>query len=110
MPRRVVEEKRVTIADARKVLEKAKAEELGEFQRRTLDYAVKFSRTTGSEASKLTDHLVSQFKFERSEAIQISNCMPTTVEEIRAILAIKGRVVPIAQLDDVLKAVNNHRK
>ncbi len=110
MPRKVIEEKRVTITDARRVLEKAKSEELGEFQRRTLDYTVKFTRTAGAEASKLADNLASQFKLERSEAIQIANCMPTTVEEIRAILATKGRVVPVAQLDDVLKVVNNHRK
>jgi DNA-directed RNA polymerase subunit F len=110
MPRKVIEERRVTIAEARRILEKAKSDELGEFQRRTLDYTVKFTRTAGSEASKLVDDLVSQFKFDRSEAIQIANCMPTTVEEIRAILAIKGRVVPVAQLDDVLKIVNNHRK
>jgi len=110
MPRKVIDEKRVTIADARKVLEKAKQEELGEFQRRTLDYTVKFSRLPGTEASKLVDSLVNQFKFERSDAIQIVNCMPATVEELRAILAVKGRVIPIAQLDDVLKVINNHRK
>ncbi len=110
MPRKVIEEKRIAIADARKVLEKAKQEELGEFQRRTLDYTVKFSKLTGQESSKLADLLVSQFKFERSDAIQIVNCMPATTEELRAILAVKGRVIPIAQLDDVLKAVNSHRK
>jgi DNA-directed RNA polymerase subunit F len=110
MPRKVIEEKRVAVADARKVLEKAKPEELGEFQRRTLDYTVKFSKLSGQEASKLTDTLVSQFKLERSDAIQIVNCMPNTAEELRAILAVKGRLIPITQLDDVLKVVNNHRK
>jgi DNA-directed RNA polymerase subunit F len=110
MPRRVTDEKRVTVADARKVLEKAKQEELGEFQRRTLDYTTKFSRLPGSDASKLVDALVSQFKLERSDAIQIVNCMPATMEELRAILAVKGRVIPVGQLDDVLKAVNNVRK
>ena len=110
MPRKVIDEKRVTIADARKVLEKAKQEELGEFQRRTLDYTVKFSKLPGQEASKLTEELVNQFKLERADAIQIVNCMPITVEEIRTILAVKGRVIPITQVDDVLKVINNHRK
>jgi hypothetical protein len=36
--------------------------------------------------------------------------MPATMEELRAILAVKGRVIPVGQLDDVLKAVNNNRK
>ena len=99
----------MTVAEARNTLEKAKQEELGEFQRRTLNYTVKFSRLPASDASKLTDELTSQFKLERSGAIQIANCMPTTVEELRAILAVKGRVIPIGQLDDVLKVVNSHR-
>jgi len=110
MPRKVIDEKRVTIADARKLLEKAKQDELGEFQRRTLDYTVKFSRLSGSDAPKLVEELINQFKFERSDAIQIVNSMPATVEELRAILAVKGRVIPMGQLDDVMKVVNNHRK
>ena len=44
MPRKIVDEKRITVADARKLLEKTDKEELGEFQRRTLDYTVKFSK------------------------------------------------------------------
>jgi DNA-directed RNA polymerase subunit F len=110
MPRKIIDEKKVTVADARKILEKAKQDELGEFQRRTLDYTVKFSRLPGSDASKLVEEITNQFKFERSDAIQIANCMPGTVEELRAILAVKGRVIPIGQLDDVLKVVNNRRK
>ncbi len=110
MPRKVIDKKTVTVAEARRILEKAKQEELGEFQRRTLDYTVKFSRLPASDASKLLEELISQFKFERSDAIQIVNCMPTTVEELRPILAVKGRVIPTGQLEGVLKVVESYRQ
>jgi len=91
-------------------LERAKEEELGEFQRRTLDYASKFSKIPPAKAEKLVKELSEKFQLDRKDAIQIVNTMPRYVEELRTILTIKGRIIGATQLEDILKLVNNYRE
>lgn len=91
------------------MLEKA-SKELGEFQRRTFDYVTKFGKIAPQKAEKLTNELMEKFELDRRDAIQITNCMPTTLEEVRTILAVKGRVVPTAQLEDILKVVDDYKE
>jgi DNA-directed RNA polymerase subunit F len=110
MPRKIIEDKQITIAEARKMLEKEKREELGEFQRRTLDYAMKFAKITPAKAERLTEELVKKLQLDREEAVQIVNCMPKTIEELRTILAVKGRIILTSYLEEVLKVVNEFRE
>jgi len=91
-------------------LEKAKEEELGEFQRRTLDYTAKFSKISPQRAEKLVRELGEKFQLERKDAIQIVNTMPRYIEELRSILTVKGRIVGGSQLEDMLKLVNGYRE
>ena len=100
--------KTISIAEAKKILEKASKEELGEFQRRALEYAKKFSRVKPEKAGKLIDELGKKFQIERADAIQIANCMPSSIEEIRAVLAVKGRMITTEQLQEILKTVTAH--
>jgi len=102
--------KTISIPETRKILEKASKEELGEFQRRTLEYAKKFSRVKPEKAAKLIDELGKKFQIERADAIQIANCMPRTFEELRSVLAVKGRVIVTTQLEDILKVVDEYRE
>lgn len=92
------------------MLEKTKGDELGEFQRRTLDYTVKFSKVGATRAEKLVRDLSDKFQLDRKDAIQISNVMPNTLEELRTILAVKGRVIGTAQLEEILKHVKSYRE
>jgi len=110
LPRKIVDSRPTTTAEAKKVLEKAKEEELGEFQRRTLDYAIKFSKISPQKAEKLVKELGEKFQLERKDAIQIANVMPRYIEELRTIVAIKGRIVGGTQLEDMLKLVNGYRE
>jgi DNA-directed RNA polymerase subunit F len=110
MPRKIVDTKLVTTSEARKILEKAKEEELGEFQRRTLDYTSKFSKVSPQKAEKLLKELGDKFQLERKDAIQIANSMPRYVEELRTILTVKGRIISGTQLEDMLKLVNGYRE
>ena len=48
MARKIVEEKVITNSEAKAVLEKVKEEELGEFQRRTLDFTRRSVREGGA--------------------------------------------------------------
>jgi len=109
-PRKIVSVKSISIPETKKILEKAGKEELGEFQRRTLEYAKKFSRVKPEKAGKLIDELGKKFQIERADAIQIANCMPRTIEELRSVLAVKGRVIVTTQLEEILKVVNEHRE
>jgi len=110
LPRKIVDSKPTTTAEAKKTLEKAKEEELGEFQRRTLDYASKFSKVTPQKGEKLVKELGEKFQLDRKDAIQIANTMPRYIEELRAILTVKGRIIGGTQLEDMLKLVNGYRE
>jgi DNA-directed RNA polymerase subunit F len=110
MPRKIVDSKPATTAEAKKTLEKAKEEELGEFQRRTLDYTSKFSKIPPQRAEKLVKELGEKFQLDRKDAIQIANTMPRYVEELRTILTVKGRIIGGTQLEDMLKLVNGYRE
>ena len=105
-----MDSKPATTPEAKKTLERAKEDELGEFQRRTLDYASKFSKIQPPKAEKLIRELGDKFQLERKDAIQIVNTMPHYIEEVRTILTIKGRIISGTQLEDILKLVNEYRE
>jgi len=101
-----MDSKPIATAEARRILERASEEELGEFQRRTRDYTIKFSKIQASKAEKLIRDLGEKHQLERKDAIQIANCMPSSIEEIRTVLAIKGRMFTTEQLQGILKTVS----
>jgi len=105
-----MDSKPTTTAEAKRTLERAKEEELGEFQRRTLDYATKFSKIPPPKAEKLVRELGEKFQLDRKDAIQIANTMPRYIEELRSILTVKGKIISGAQLEDILKLVNGYRE
>lgn len=109
-PRKIVNVKIISIPETKKILEKAGKEELGEFQRRTLEYAKKSSKVKPEKAGKLIDELGKKFQVERADAIQIANCMPRTIEELRSVLAVKGRVIVGTQLEEILRVVDEYRE
>ncbi len=110
MPRKIIDSKPTTTAEAKRTLEKVKEDELGEFQRRTLDYASKFSKIPPAKAEKLVRELTEKHQLDRKESIQIANAMPRYTEELRTILTVKGRIISAAQLEDLLKLVNAYRE
>jgi len=110
LPRKIIDSKTTTTPEAKRTLEKAKEEELGEFQRRTLDYASKFSKIPPAKAEKLVRELTEKHQLDRKDSIQIANSMPRYIEELRTILTVKGRIISVTQLEEVLKLVNSYRE
>jgi DNA-directed RNA polymerase subunit F len=108
MARKLLQEKIVTNSEAKGILEKVKEEDLGEFQRRTLDYARKFSKIPPNQAEKLVDELSSKLQLDRNDAIQIVNSLPKTIEELRAVLTVKGRFVSTDQLNGILEIMKRY--
>jgi DNA-directed RNA polymerase subunit F len=109
LPRKLIDAKPITTAEALRILEKASEDELGEFQRRTRDYTVKFSKIQPSKAEKLLRELSEKHQLERKDAIQVANCMPSSIEEVRTVLSVKGRVFATEQLEDILKTLAPYR-
>ena len=103
-------EQSLTVPQVKKMLESLGEEKMDQFQRRVLDYASKFSRTGSEEAEILVKSLVEQFGLEEGEAIQIVNCMPESVEEIRMFLAGGRKIVETSKLQAILKLLDEHRK
>jgi DNA-directed RNA polymerase subunit F len=110
LPRKLIDSKPITTAEARKILERAAEDELGEFQRRTRDYTIKFSKIPASKAEKLLKDLSEKHQLERKDAIQLVNAMPTAIEEVRTILSVRGRVFTTDQLEHVLKTLSAYRE
>ncbi len=107
MPKRIVEEKEVTIAEAKRVLEEGG--ELNPFQQRTFDYLSKFSKIEASKAGELVKKL-EQLEIDRVDAIQIVNCVPSTVEELRVFFAAsKKKIIRASKLEEILKLLDKYR-
>jgi len=111
MPKKIVAEKPIAIAEVKKLLEKKGERELDQFQRITLDYAKKFEKAEGKKTEELIDKLVEKFSIDREEAVQIVNSMPKSVEELRPFfVAAKRRIIGTAQLEEMLKILDSSRK
>jgi DNA-directed RNA polymerase subunit F len=110
MPRKILDQTDLTLAEAKRILERAEEGELGEFQRRVQEYTQKFSRLKAEKARRLTNELTSNFDIERREAVQVVNCMPEGLGELRSILSTKGRVLTTEQLQEMLRMIDRFRE
>ena len=107
MPKRIVGKKEITIPEAKALMDKI--ENPNQFQIRTKEYVDKFSKIDPVKALELVEGLL-KFKIERTDAIQVVNCMPSTVEELRAFFSTgRKRLVPTAQLEEMLKIIDEYR-
>jgi len=87
LPKEVLEEKSITLEEVQKTLkENEEKGELSYIQRVTLDYAIKFSHLNSEAAKKFVSELQTDFSLDLDTAIQIVNCMPSSLGELRAFL------------------------
>jgi len=109
MSKREVSECRLTLPQVKKVLETIGEENLDQFQRRTLDYASKFSKVTPEKAEELLQTLVKEYELEEAEAVQIINCLPETVDELRVFLAGGKKIIEAKKLSQIVELLNENR-
>ncbi|MCS7115264.1 MAG: RNA polymerase Rpb4 [Candidatus Bathyarchaeota archaeon] len=102
-------EKNLTVAQVKKLLEGLGEENLDQFQRRTLDYTSKFSKVDAETAEKLVDKLTKEFGVDEIEAVQIVNCMPESVEELRVFLGGGRKIFDSSKLEAMVKLLNEHK-
>ena len=102
-------ENRLTLPQVKKVLEAIGEENLDQFQRRTLDYVNKFSKVDAAKAKRLLKKLVKEFSLDEAEAVQVVNCMPETVDELRVFLAGGRKIIETAKLKAIISLLNESR-
>lgn len=110
MSKKALRERPLTIPEVKKMLESIGEEKLDQFQRRSLDYASKFSKVEPEKAEELVKILNEKYGLEVEEAIQIVNTMPESVEEIRVFLAGGRKIVESSKLQEILNLLNDYRK
>lgn len=109
MAQRELSETRLTLPQVKKVLESIGEENLDQFQRRTLDYVSKFSKVDSAKAEELVAMLVKEYELDEVEAVQIVNCMPETVDELRVFLAGGRKIIDAQKLGKIVSILNESR-
>ncbi len=110
MARKALKERIITVPQVKEALEAIGEERLDQFQRRSFDYAIKFSKVDPTVAVTLTKELMDQFELEEEEATQIVNCLPESIQEIRVFLAGGRRIIETSKLEKILFFLNKYRK
>ena len=105
-----LKEKILTLPEVKEILESLGEENLDQFQRRTLDYATKFSKIDSKSAKELVKKLVEEHGLEEEEAVQIVNCMPESIEELRTFLAGGRKIVETSKLEAIIGLLNEYRQ
>lgn len=109
MGQRELSETRLTLPQVKKVLESIGEENLDQFQRRTLDYVNKFSKVEPAKAEELVEMLVKEYELDEVEAVQIINCLPETVDELRVFLAGGRKIIETQKLEKIVSILNENR-
>ncbi len=109
MGKRELSENRLTLPQVKKLLEAIGEENLDQFQRRTLDYVNKFSKVDAAKAKKLLEKLVKEFGIDEVEAVQVVNCLPETVDELRVFLAGGRKIIETTKLEAIISLLNESR-
>ena len=69
----------------------------------------KFSKVDPEKAEELLQTLVKEYEIDEAEAIQIINCMPETVDELRVFLAGGRKIIETAKLHSIVALLNENR-
>ena len=108
MPKRFVGKMEISIPETKRILENIG--ELNQFQLRTFDYVNKFSKIDALKAEELANRLVEKFDISKKEAIQVVNCMPKSLEELRTFFSLgKKKIIIMSQLEEMLKLLADYR-
>ncbi|MFZ7137512.1 MAG: RNA polymerase Rpb4 [archaeon] len=110
MVRKALKEQIVTVPQVKEALDSIGEERLDQFQRRSLDYATKFSKAEAKDVETLITKLVEEFELEEEGAVQIVNAMPESIQEIRVFLAGGRKIIESSKLEKILDFLNAYRK
>jgi DNA-directed RNA polymerase subunit F len=102
-------ETKLTLSQAKHELLAIGEEKLDQFQRRTLDYLQKFSKIDESAAAGLLEKLMKEYGLEEDEAVQVVNCAPESVDELRVFLAGGKKIIETSKLEAIVALLDDNR-
>ena len=105
-----VTEKKLTLPQVKNVMDSIGEANLDQLQRRTFDYVSKFAKVNSETGEKLVQKLMTDFGLEEIEAVEIVNCMPKSIEELRVFLAGGRKIIETAKLEAIVKLLNDSRE
>ena len=86
-----------------------KIENPSQFQIRTKEYVDKFAKLDAEKASELLQEFL-KLNIERTDAIQVVNSMPSSLEELRVFFSSgRKRLIATTQLEEMLKLLDKYR-
>jgi DNA-directed RNA polymerase subunit F len=104
------ERKLLTLSEAHQILEKIDVEKADQIQKRTLDYAAKFSKISAESAKRLRKQLETECGLSPEEAVEVVNIMPKSVEELRTFTAGWRKLLPSETLEKMLKILKTGKE
>jgi DNA-directed RNA polymerase subunit F len=110
MARKALKERIITVPQVKEALEAIGEERLDQFQRRSLDYATKFTKVDPDKVDTIVKEFMEKFEVEEEEAVQIINAMPESIQEIRVFLSGGRRIIESSKLEKILVFLNKYRK
>jgi DNA-directed RNA polymerase subunit F len=110
MGRKALSERIVTVPQVKEALDAIGEEQLDQFQRRSLDYATKFTKVDPDKVDLIIKEFVETFEVDKEEAVQIVNAMPESIQEIRVFLAGGRKIIETSKLEKILSFLNKYRK
>jgi DNA-directed RNA polymerase subunit F len=110
MPKKVLKSNKIVVPQVKDLLESLGKENLDQFQNRTLDYATKFSKINLKSTKKLVSELKKLDFISEDEAVQLINCMPFSIEELRVFLGSGRKIIETTNLETILSLLKKYRK
>jgi DNA-directed RNA polymerase subunit F len=110
MARKALKERIVTVPQVKEALDAIGEEQLDQFQRRSLDYATKFTKVDPDKVDLIIKEFVETFEVDEEEAVQMVNAMPESIQEIRVFLAGGRKIIETSKLEKILSFLNKYRK
>ncbi|MEM2098518.1 MAG: RNA polymerase Rpb4 [Candidatus Bathyarchaeia archaeon] len=109
MGERELGEKKLTLPQVKKELLTIGEENLDQYQRRTFDYVAKFAKIDEAAVEGLLERLVKEYGLDENEAVQVVNCAPESVDELRVFLAGGKKIIETSKLEAIVTLLNTHR-
>ncbi len=110
----IINEKLLALAEVKNILTNIQKKrdtadkELRYEQRRAIEHAKKFAKTSEKSAKALVDELTKLEKMKPGIAIKIVDIMPKTKDELRSIYAKERYTLDAEELDMMLNLVSKH--
>jgi DNA-directed RNA polymerase subunit F len=110
MPKEIIKEEEVTLPQVKKLLaQRGKEGELSFQQSITLEHASAFARMAPAVSVKVVERIIKNYDLTRSQAVQIVNIAPTTVEELKSILSSRTTSLTDEQLIEIVDLIVKSR-